>query len=62
MDVQNVFSVVHELRNPTQARVDAITSGAIGTALVVYGVIAVAGFFTYGTEVESNILVSYPSE
>lgn len=59
---QNVFSVVHELRNPTQARVDCITRSAILTALLVYGVIAVAGFCTYGSEVESNILVNYPSK
>lgn len=58
----NVFSVVHELRNPTQKRVDVITSSSIMTAVCVYGVIAFAGFYTYGTEVESNILVSYPSE
>ena len=58
---QNVFSVVHELRNATQARVDNITRSSIVTALGVYGVIAIAGFCTYGSEVESNILVSYPT-
>lgn len=54
--------MVHELRNATQTRVDNITRSSIFTALGVYGVIAIAGFCTYGTEVESNILVSYPSK
>ena len=59
---QNVFSVVTELRNSTQARVDAITRSSVVTAVIVYGIVAIAGFSTYGTEVESNILVSYPSK
>lgn len=57
----NVFSVVNELRNPTQPRVDFITSSSILTALGVYSIVAISGFFTYGTEVESNIMLNYPT-
>lgn len=56
----NIFNVVNELRNPTQARFDAVSGCAIVTSGSIYLVVAVAGFLTYGTEVESNILISYP--
>ena len=56
----NMFAVVNELRNPTQKRFDTIAGSAITSAGSIYVAVAVAGFLTYGTEVESNILVSYP--
>jgi len=56
----NMFAVVNELRNPTQKRFDAIAGSAIFSAGSIYVTVAVAGFLTYGTEVDSNILVSYP--
>ena len=58
----NIFPVVNELRNPTQARFDAISTSAIFSAGSIYVVVAIAGFLTYGSEVESNILVSYPKQ
>jgi amino acid permease len=57
---QNIFAVCSELRNATIARIDAVISASIGVAWVVYMVVAVAGFETYGDAVKSNILVSYP--
>lgn len=56
----NIFAVVNELRNPTQKRFDAISGSAIFSAGSIYVTVAIAGFLTYGTEVESNILISYP--
>lgn len=56
----NIFPVVNELRNPTQKRFDAISAASIYSAGGIYVVVAVAGFLTYGTQVDSNILVSYP--
>lgn len=50
------------MHNPEQARVDRVTVMSLGTALAVYSLVAVAGFSTYGDAVESNILISYPSE
>lgn len=35
---------------------------SIGTAFLTYLVIAIAGYSTYGSEVDSDILVSYPSK
>lgn len=56
----NIFQVVNELRNPVQSRVDTVTVASLATALCVYILVAVAGFTTYGDNVESNILISYP--
>lgn len=56
----NMFAVVNELENPSQKRFDTITSSAVLSAGSVYIVVAIAGFLTYGTEVDANILVSYP--
>ena len=50
------------MRNPAQSRIDKVTVMSLGTALGVYTLVAVAGFFTYGDAVESNILISYPSK
>jgi amino acid permease len=61
-DVQNIFQVVNEIRNPLQSRIDKVTGMSLGTALAVYTLVAVAGFSTYGDAVESNILISYPSQ
>jgi amino acid permease len=53
---------VNELRNPSQTRVDAVSFWSIFTAGVVYGTVALAGFYTYGQDVDSNILITYPRE
>lgn len=59
---QNIFGVVNEIRNRTQARVDGVSFWAILTSGVVYGTVALAGFYTYGRNVDSNILITYPRE
>ena len=58
----NIFPVVNELRNPTIKRYNTVIYMSIATALVLYCVVAGAGYSTYGDNVESNILVSYPSK
>ncbi len=40
---------------------DIVSTSSISTALIIYTIVAIAGFYTYGTEVDSNILISYPS-
>ena len=60
--LQNIFAVVNELRNPTQRRIDSVSTASVFSSLVVYTVVALAGYYTYGDEVDSNILISYPSK
>lgn len=59
---QNMFTIVNELHAVTVGRCNRVIFYAVGTAVSVYLVIANFGYSTYGDNVESNILVSYPSE
>lgn len=54
--------MVNELRVPTQYRYDRIVMISILTALFLYAVVALAGYQTYGSDVEDNILINYPSK
>jgi len=58
---QNSFAIVNELRNPTIARIDSVFVASIGTAVIVYIIMASAGYIAFGDTVKSNILVSYPN-
>jgi amino acid permease len=57
---QNMFTIVNELHRVSIARCNQVIGYAICTALAVYLVIANSGYATYGSEVQSNILQSYP--
>jgi hypothetical protein len=50
------------LKQRTPARVNTVIGLAIGTALLLYIVVAAFGYSTYGSEVESDILVNYPGQ
>lgn len=53
--------MVNEIKSPTQKKVDTVSLTSLTSAALIYGTVALAGFFTYGDSVDSNILVSYPS-
>jgi amino acid permease len=57
---QNVFSIVNELERPTQRRVDSVIALAIGSAFVLYMIVAIEGYKTYGSNVKGDILLNYP--
>lgn len=57
---QNIFTVCNELKNPTVRRVDSVIASSIGMAFVLYMLVANCGYATYGDEVASDILESYP--
>lgn len=57
---QNVFSIVNELKSPTQRRVNFVIAIAIGLALILYLVVAIEGYKTYGSNVKGDILLNYP--
>lgn len=59
---QNMFTIVNELHAVSVERCNRVVFYAVGTAVSVYLVIANFGYSTYGSNVESNILVSYPSK
>ena len=57
---QNTFSIVNELYDPTIERITSVFVASTTTAVIVYIVMASAGYIAYGNTVKSNILVSYP--
>lgn len=57
---QNTFSIVNELQNPTIERITGVCVASTSTAIVVYIIMASAGYLAYGDTVKSNILISYP--
>lgn len=59
---QNMFTIVNELRAVNITRCNSVIALAISSAVTVYLIIANCGYYTYGDNVESNILQSYPSE
>ncbi len=57
---QNCFSCINELERPTQKRKDQLFVYSIGTAMIIYFIVAYSGYLTYGNKVLSDLLRSYP--
>ena len=57
---QNLFSIINELRDPSQARIDSVIISSISTAFTVFLIVGIAGYTTYGSFVASDLLKSYP--
>lgn len=48
------------MASPTIERCNKVIGSALVTAMVLYSMVAGAGYVTYGNMVQSNILVNYP--
>lgn len=57
---QNVFTITNELKRPTQQRVNRVIIASISSALILYMIVAIEGYRTYGSEVKGDILLNYP--
>jgi len=57
---QNIFSVVNEISNRSQSRINIVIATAIISALILYFVISIEGYRTYGSEVKGDIILNYP--
>ncbi len=55
-----LFSVFNAFTKPTVQRMDASTGSAIALCLVLYVIIAVCGYMTYGATISDDLLSSYP--
>lgn len=56
---QNLFPVFNELKNNKQSRMNIVIGSSLGSAMLIYQVIGLLGYLTFGTEVASNIMESY---
>mmetsp|Transcript_5060 Transcript_5060/g.11045 ORF Transcript_5060/g.11045 Transcript_5060/m.11045 type:complete len:371 (-) Transcript_5060:32-1144(-) len=55
-----LFSLVNSLRRPTVARIDVGTSSSLIACFCLYVIVSVFGYMTYGSEISSDLLGSYP--
>ena len=58
---QNIFSITNELDKPTRSRNASVAAIAVSVALAVYICLGTAGYTTFGSKVEHDILANYPS-
>lgn len=58
---QNIFSIVNEIRDTSQGKIDAVVSTAIGGSYLVYLLVAITGYLSYGDVVNGNIVSMYPN-
>ncbi|KAF9428564.1 hypothetical protein BGZ94_001909 [Podila epigama] len=56
---QNIFSVYNELTDNGQSMLNRIISTSIGSAVIIYHIIGVLGYLTFGNAVGSNIIQMY---
>ncbi|KAF9911136.1 hypothetical protein EC991_004690 [Linnemannia zychae] len=56
---QNIFSVYNELSDNGQSMLNRIITTSIGSAVVIYHIIGVLGYLTFGNIVGSNIIQMY---
>ena len=57
---QNTFSMVNELKHPSQGRMNVVIALSVVVAWCIYMVTASAGFITYGYNNKPNLLTNYP--
>jgi amino acid permease len=57
---QNIFPIVNEIELLSQRRINLVIIAAIGFALVIFSVVAMEGYLTFGSYVRGDILLNYP--
>jgi amino acid permease len=58
----NVFACYDELKAPNPRRIDKVLYRSVGLQLILYSVVAVFGFASFGVRTPDNILVAYDLE
>ncbi|KAI0343286.1 vacuolar amino acid transporter 5 [Trametopsis cervina] len=58
---QNLFPIFNEIHKNTQQRMNIVIGTSIGGAAVIYEIIAIFGYLTFGSKVGANIIAMYPS-
>ncbi|KAI1793448.1 vacuolar amino acid transporter 5 [Ganoderma leucocontextum] len=58
---QNLFPIFNEIHSNTQKRMNIVIGTSIGSAVMIYEIIAVFGYLTFGSKVGPNIIAMYPT-
>jgi amino acid permease len=59
---QNIFAVCNEMQGISVQRVSTVITGAVGTGMGMYLVLASIGYATFGSHVDVDFLTNYPGE
>jgi len=57
---QNIFSVYNELKDNSQRSMNIVIGTSMGSATVIYEIIGILGYLTFGATVGANIMEAYP--
>lgn len=57
---QNIFAVFNELKSNTQPRLNMAIGTSIGGAAIIYEVLGILGYMTFGSAVGGNLIEMYP--
>jgi len=58
---QNIFSVYNEMKDNCQKNVNNVIAMSIGFGTIMYWIIGICGYLTFGDNTDSNIISMYPS-
>eukprot|EP00472_Partenskyella_glossopodia_P012015 CAMPEP_0197517364 /NCGR_PEP_ID=MMETSP1318-20131121/2342_1 /TAXON_ID=552666 /ORGANISM="Partenskyella glossopodia, Strain RCC365" /LENGTH=413 /DNA_ID=CAMNT_0043066837 /DNA_START=221 /DNA_END=1459 /DNA_ORIENTATION=+ len=56
---QNIFSIVNEIKDLNQKNLNKVIASSVGSGFVVYLIIALSGYATFGSKVAEDILQLY---
>ncbi|KXT16163.1 hypothetical protein AC579_892 [Pseudocercospora musae] len=56
---QNMFSILNEIKDPSPARTTTVVTASIGSAAIIYVLVAITGYLTFGDNVLGNIVAQY---
>jgi amino acid permease len=57
---QNIFAVYNELMDLTPKRIEKVIFMSVSSSFIVYQIIGIIGYLTFGNSVKSNIIAMYP--
>ncbi|KAF4124428.1 Amino acid permease [Geosmithia morbida] len=58
---QNMFSILNEIQDNSPSSVVGVVGSSIGLAAVIYIVVSITGYMTFGNAVVANIISMYPT-
>jgi len=58
---QNILSVYNEMKDNRQKNVNKVISSSIGFGAILYWIVGIYGYLTFGDKTESNVISMYPS-
>ncbi|GAA6049356.1 hypothetical protein JCM3770_007305 [Rhodotorula araucariae] len=57
---QNIFAVFNEIKTNSQPRLNLVICTSIGSAAIIYEILGILGYLTFGAAVGGNIIEMYP--